>query len=606
MSKHLFLFTVGPVQSFIAQARKTQDLYAGSQILTELVKAGIEKVGRENIIFPYAYPDKDSEWQNVKSLPNRFLAVIEKDESKLKALGEQVETAVRAEFTRLSSQILKKEIKTRDENFDTLFFNQIERHLDIYWVFSPLDENNYQKSYKATEALLGSVKNVRPFEQFETPESLGEAGRKCSLDGENNALFFGRKQPNLSINKQRESVVNLRGFLTEEKEGLSAVSFVKRYSGNGSFQSTAEIAVKHDEEQLKDKPEKKEVFECYKKLFSNEADAIDVCTKMLNKGWVHNINIKELSNENEWNKHFDYQPLFEENLRDKAIPHKEQLKLAQILQGKLASSFKTKYYALIMFDGDKMGERLSKANKHEEHKDFSISLANFAKEAKGIVDVHGQTVYAGGDDFLGFVNLHYLFDVMIKLREAFDKDINSNISEDKKLTFSAGIVIAHYKTPLAEVLKTVRKVEKKAKNDGGRNAFCITAMKHSGEIQEAVLKWGDENKNWTALKYITKQLSDGIFSNKFITNLTTELYQLAGVELNDVGLSTNAVSTEFKRLVKRALIDRRDKETNEQNINDLVEQLNLLYGRNSRKMTTRTKNFVHAMQIADFLSRKTN
>ena len=79
MSKYLFLFTVGPVQSFIAQARKTQDLYAGSQILTELVKAGIEEVGRENIIFPYAYPDEDNKWQDVKSLPNRFLAVVEKE-----------------------------------------------------------------------------------------------------------------------------------------------------------------------------------------------------------------------------------------------------------------------------------------------------------------------------------------------------------------------------------------------------------------------------------------------------------------------------------------------------------------------------------------------
>ena len=29
-NQYLFLFTIGPVQSFIAQARKTRDLYAGS------------------------------------------------------------------------------------------------------------------------------------------------------------------------------------------------------------------------------------------------------------------------------------------------------------------------------------------------------------------------------------------------------------------------------------------------------------------------------------------------------------------------------------------------------------------------------------------------
>lgn len=599
--KHLFLFTIGPVQSFIAQARKTQDLYAGSQILSKLVKAGIKEIPNweEKIIFPIL--DKKDENQ---SLPNRFIAIVETPEKELKQLGIDIEKKVRTAFKTIAEKALTKETNNRKDGFDELFSDQINRHLDIHWAFHPLDDNNYSTSYKEIEALLGSIKNVRPFEQFGNGD--GEAGRKCSLDGENNALFFGRKKPSLAIKQQRQNAIKLHGFLTEEKEGLSAVSFVKRYSDSRRFPSTAEVTVKHDEEKLKDAPKKKEIFECYKKLFSNEADAIEVCTKMISNGWVQNINIKELSNEDEWNNHFDYQPLFDENLREKAIPHKEQLRLAQILQGKLASSFKTKYYALIMFDGDKMGERLSKANKHEEHKDFSISLAQFAKAARGIVDEHGQTVYAGGDDFLGFVNLHYLFKVMTDLRKAFDENIN--IGESKKLTFSAGIVIAHYKMPLAEVLKTVRQVEKKAKNDGDRNAFCITAMKHSGEIQETVFKWGtknNENENWEAIRYITEQLISGTFSNKFITNLTVELYQLAGIKLDRISISSDAVTTEFKRLVKRALIERSDSITNEKNINTLVEKLEILY-KNSRKSNERVKNFIHALQITDFLSRKIN
>jgi len=38
-NQYLFLFTIGPVQSFIAQARKTRDLYAGSAILGEIIGA---------------------------------------------------------------------------------------------------------------------------------------------------------------------------------------------------------------------------------------------------------------------------------------------------------------------------------------------------------------------------------------------------------------------------------------------------------------------------------------------------------------------------------------------------------------------------------------
>lgn len=606
--KYLFLFTIGPVQSFIAQARKAQDLYAGSQILSRLIKVGLKQLPhwKENIIFPVLNKD-----DNNQSLPNRFIGIVDGNQD-LKMLGEKVQEVVKNEFKKISAEALKKAAfnkSEKDVTLEELFYDQIETHLDIHWAFHPLTENDYKTSYKEIESILGSVKNIRPFNQY--GNGSGEAGRKCSLDGENNALFFGRKKPSLSIKEQRNNSVTLRGFLTDEKEGLSAVSFVKRYGVKAdSFPSTAEIAVLYDESQLT--PDKVEIFNCLKKLYGNEKDVFQVCSTMMNNRWINNCNIKGLNDEDKWNNHFDYQPLFEENLNDKTLPNKEQLRLAKVLQDKLASSFQTKYYALIMFDGDKMGKRLSKANSPEEHKEFSKCLTAFAKEAREKVENHGQTVYTGGDDFLGFVNLNYLFEIMTDLRTAFDETINFN--SKTALTFSAGIVIAHYKMPLAEVLKTVRNVEKKAKNDGDRNAFCITAIKHSGEIQEAVYKWGNENTQsnelWKAIEYITQVLSNNTFSNKFITSLTRELYQLSGFELQDIGLIEKAIFTEMERLVKRALIDTSgSKEEKESRVNDLCERLELLYknrvpNQSLKPIFKGIQNFVHALQMADFLSRK--
>ncbi|GEM_PF-1970035 len=40
---HLFLFTIGPVQSFIAQARKTQDLSEESNLVLKAKKSIIKK-----------------------------------------------------------------------------------------------------------------------------------------------------------------------------------------------------------------------------------------------------------------------------------------------------------------------------------------------------------------------------------------------------------------------------------------------------------------------------------------------------------------------------------------------------------------------------------
>lgn len=40
---YLFLFTIGHVQSFIAQARKKKDLYAGSNLVLKAKKSIIKK-----------------------------------------------------------------------------------------------------------------------------------------------------------------------------------------------------------------------------------------------------------------------------------------------------------------------------------------------------------------------------------------------------------------------------------------------------------------------------------------------------------------------------------------------------------------------------------
>lgn len=231
-----------------------------------------------------------------------------------------------------------------------------------------------------------------------------------------------------------------------------------------------------------------------------------------------------------------------------------------------------------------MGEWLSGSyNKSREdlegfHETLSRLLAQFANAAREKLhkdNYKGQAIYAGGDDFLGFVNVHHLFEVMDDLRQDFFKIVDKGVQSykkdsDKRLTFSAGIVVAHFKTPFSEVLKKVRAIEKKAKKDGGRDAFGITVLKHSGEIQEAIFKWEGENgsgrSNWKSLHNILHYLSTeegndgmGAFSNTFVQNLTTEFLQLAGIDLEGIDfklqgktLLGDALNLEIKRLVERS------------------------------------------------------
>jgi CRISPR-associated protein Cmr2 len=378
-------------------------------------------------------------------------------------------------------------------------------------VAIPCEESEYISKYKEIESYLGQVKNLRHFEQLE------ELGRKCSLSGEMNALFAKYKsRKNIELNPKNaggdtvlveefnEAVCEVNKkhkHYLKEKEGLSAIGLVKRFyklekfkENEEGFPSTAKVALLNfiESEHLQDKIKE------YEALFNYF--------------------------------HFDEQLFFDENMTDKyldELERKDDIKTKLTIQEKkiirdtrkelfeLAENKgvqTTKYYALLSFDGDKMGEKLDNVKNKEEHQRISEALATFASEAKTYLNEEnrGKTIYAGGDDFLGFVNLHSLFEVLHQLRIDFDSKV-AKAAGIKNFTFSAGVVIAHYKTPLREVIKQAKAMEKVAKDKGGRDALAIRVMKHAGEINQAYCKWNlDTTQNQSTvlkLKKIYHQLS---------------------------------------------------------------------------------------------------
>jgi len=71
VSNFLLAISIGPVQDFIAAARRMGDLYSGSQILSSISMAVAQSVaetaGKENLIFPYpkALENQDASVANV-------------------------------------------------------------------------------------------------------------------------------------------------------------------------------------------------------------------------------------------------------------------------------------------------------------------------------------------------------------------------------------------------------------------------------------------------------------------------------------------------------------------------------------------------------------
>lgn len=149
------------------------------------------------------------------------------------------------------------------------------------------------------------------------------------------------------------------------------------------------------------------------------------------------------------------------------------------------------------------------------HLQFSEALSNFAlKCARRIVEAHnGRLIYSGGDDVLAMLPADTALKCAQDLREAFQGNAVTNakivsptpgylsISKDQTghpISFvvpgpaaevSVGIAIAHFKSPLQDVVRAAQKAEKRAKSSLGRAAVAITVMKRSGEITEWGTKW---------------------------------------------------------------------------------------------------------------------
>jgi CRISPR-associated protein Cmr2 len=604
--QYLFLFTIGPVQSFIEQARKTRDLFAGSQILSELIEEAIKEVLYQHSTNTLVFPFNRSSSEIQSSNPNRFLVKVDTDD--IQKFGKSIETACRKRWIQLATEAfwsaeLPHDLPIIDEalvpllselscmeiisKLSSIAAHQIAEFPDIYWASIEYSESgDYALMLQKLEQLLGGVKNVRKFCQLKEPEG----SRKCSLDGERTALFYREAvdvkgkyvKPNF-LSRESKSVKNL----LDPGEALSAVSLVKRFyrKNDSKFPSTAEIALMH----LIDDRWKS----MYRKYFDGEVD---------------------------------YQLFYEENLTEKNLEKQgirkktgDGLDVVIRAMRDLTKEKRTKYYALLLFDGDDFGKLWSGQKLRD-----GVNLENFQKELverlhdyaqtgrKCLDESRGKTVYTGGDDFLGFVNLTCLFAVIEELRTKFHNEVylplSEYLDEGHFITFSAGVVIAHYKAPLGEVLKKARAIERAAKNVPGKNAYGIAVMKHSGEMHEGCIRFspGYVPQGYSGAaasvsmlgSIVTALKDDPGFSNTFIKSFGREFHGL--IDQDGHGWRNDAaIHTELFRLLARS--SKSHGEAKKKAVRGFLEVVDSL-----RLASKSISNFQSLLDISDFIKRETS
>jgi CRISPR-associated protein Cmr2 len=179
------------------------------------------------------------------------------------------------------------------------------------------------------------------------------------------------------------------------------------------------------------------------------------------------------------------------------------------------------YYAVLRMDGDSMGT-------FAENKLLPVMLAMFANRVRKVVpEYHGELVFAGGDDLLALLPLEDALDAAIALRAEWARWVERRIPG---ATISAGLVYVHYEVALRWALEEARRqLDGIAKEVNGRDSLAISVMGRRGPALSWATTWGTEAGQADlaeALKDLVKNLpgSAAAFGdNRFVYGMNERL-----------------------------------------------------------------------------------
>ncbi len=169
---HLFAFHVGPVQDFIITARRTQDWWMGSWLLSHLsytaMKAAMDKGA--DLVLPKELPPPTE----TADTTNHFLARFLDTQLDPSGVAQAVETAVQSEWICIEQKV-KAEFFSTSVN-QSLWTRQVGTFLEIYWVVVP-DAEDSATARRCAQTALDARKRLRNFVPAREPHL------KCTLCG---------------------------------------------------------------------------------------------------------------------------------------------------------------------------------------------------------------------------------------------------------------------------------------------------------------------------------------------------------------------------------------------------------------------------------------
>lgn len=495
MTQAVLVMSIGPVQDFIAQARRSRDLWFGSHVLSEVSRAAARAAADEpgvQLVFP-ALSTGDAELESCDAavrdktgepplnVGNHLLAVVPAEAAF--SIARDMKQAALARWRQLAAAARAKaeQFGLLADGIDGVWNEQIDTLLEVSAASAAFaSADGYADARKAAERALSARKNLRDFAAW----SHDRAGApKSSFDGGRVSVLTENRE---GISKRHGRAVRLG-----KGEQLDAVGVVKRLGGDpDQFVPLANVALADWIARARGRAPDE-----FRRL-------TDACEKTIGRVVRHDLPWTHWTD----GRSFDAEVLLEgrlpgvlvecgvaEHPGDPAVRDWHATHLAP-LHEKVRQPPVPSVCCLVA-DGDHMGRAIDGLRDPEHHRQLSRRLSQFAAEAQEILARHrGFAVYTGGDDVLGFLAPAQAPAAAEALHAAFTKAMNHLDFLKDKPTLSVGLGIGHILDGMAHLLGLGRRAERLAKQGtpgSPRDSLAVIVDRRSGGDVEWCGRWGD-------------------------------------------------------------------------------------------------------------------
>ncbi|WP_231889439.1 type III-B CRISPR-associated protein Cas10/Cmr2 [Tistrella mobilis] len=532
------MVSIGPVQGFVAQARRTRDLWAGSFLLSWLTgkamaavtAAGgrilVPAVDRDPLFLAITgVPSGLAAAPFIGSLPNQFSADLPEGVDPAicrKAVQDAwcgLGQAVRDTFV---TDAVATAAKGGRPALDALWDRQMAGFWEVIWVAGP------QLPPAETGHWLAMRKNWRA--HLRSGPTGADGGDNCLLMGDWPELSGWLRSVRSERAKQdafwaalrravREKPTDVDTLELAEGERLSAIALVKRL-----FPVLPEPVLKRaigwvpggSRDRLRSWPstrymaalpwmQRLQADQAGKALARTYADEIGRETELAG----YRVAERHASRHLGLPEQAGFMALDGNLFFDAALANPREFKVSDVTRKKLRTRLAklideggigapSPYYAVLLMDGDNVGALIRSAGVDPVTALFSGFTAQVDTRVRA---ARGATIYAGGDDVMALLPLPDAIACARDLQRAY-RDAAHKAAAASGLaptaaaafvaaaTISAGIVFAEAAVPLRLVLERARTLLKDlAKTANGRNSLALAILKPGGKDREWVSAW---------------------------------------------------------------------------------------------------------------------